>query len=271
MNMRTTAVACSIVAVLSAAVTVTQARQDWSTEDWCQNERWGDREGVCEVRQFTVMAGAGTVSVDASPNGGIQVQGAPRGDIQVFAKVVATAETEARAREIAAGIRVDAAADRIGAEGPSGLGRREGWSVSYRLSVPTQTSLTLKSSNGGISVTGVEGRLDAHTVNGGLKLANVAGEVRGRTSNGGIDVDLDGSTWTGPGLDVQTSNGGVRLRVPEQYSARLEASTDNGGMDVEFPVTVQGRMHREIATNLGAGGPLIRVKTSNGGIRVTKK
>jgi len=137
--------------------------------------------------------------------------------------------------------------------------------------VPTQTSLQLKSSNGGISVADVEGRIEARTVNGGVKFTNLAGEVMGRTSNGGVEIDLNGSTWVGAGLDVETSNGGVRIRIPEQYSARLEAGTLNGGFDIDFPLTVQGRVDREIAANIGAGGPLIRVRTHNGGLKVSKK
>lgn len=272
MRSKRNGVLLSVVALSMVSYGAMEARQGWNNEDWCGGEGWGsDREGVCEVRQYTVAPGADALTVDAAPNGGIQVQGGPRGDILVFAKVVATADSEQRAREIAAGVRVDAASDRISAEGPSGLGRRENWHVSYRIAVPAQTSLSLRSSNGGISVADVEGRLEFRTVNGGIKLSRLAGEVTGRTSNGGVDVDLDGASWVGAGLDVETSNGGVRLRLPEQYSARLEASTVNGGLHLDFPITVQGRVSRAISTNIGAGGPLIRVKTSNGGIRVTKK
>jgi hypothetical protein len=269
---RRTTLALTVIALSMAPYAAMHAQQGWNTADWCSGEEWGnDRQGVCEVREFTVAPGAAMVTVDAAPNGGIQVQGGPRGDIQVYAKVVATADSEQRAREIAAGVRIDSASDTIAADGPSGLDRHENWHVSYRLAVPTQSSLSLKSSNGGISVADVEGRLELRTVNGGIKLARLAGEVTGRTSNGGVDVDLDGTTWVGPGLDVETSNGGVKLRLPEQYSARLEAETRNGGLHVDFPVTVQGRVSREISTNLGAGGPLIRVRTSNGGIRVIRK
>ena len=262
----------SVTAVLlMARPELVEGRQDWSSEDWCSEQHWGDdREGVCEVRKYTLSPG-GIVSVDAAPNGGIQVQGGPRGDVLVLARVVATAETEARAREIASGVQIDATSAKVSAAGPEGLDRREGWHVSYRVAVPTQTSLSLRSSNGGISVAGVDGRIEFHTVNGGVKLSNLAGDVTGRTTNGGVDVDLDGTSWTGTGLDVQTNNGGVRLRIPEQYSARLEASTHNGGMHVDFPITVQGRMSREISTDIGSGGPPIRVRTNNGGIRVTKK
>jgi hypothetical protein len=259
------------LALLSGSI-YAAPQQGAAGNDWCANEHWGnDREGVCEVRQYTVMAGAGPLAVDAAPNGGIQVLGAPRADVLVEAKVVATAATEARAREIASNVRVDAAPDRVAAEGPRDLGRREGWHVSYRLSVPTQMSLTLESTNGGISVSDVDGRIDFRTVNGGVKLSGLAGEVTGRTSNGGVDVDLSGTTWLGTGLDVQTSNGGVRLRLPESYSARLEVGTINGGFDIDFPVTVHGRMDRQISATLGAGGPLIRVKTNNGGVKLTRK
>src|SRR4029453_12618344 len=83
---------------LCAASTSTIAQRS-SGDDWCRNERDGnsDRESVCEVRQFTVVA-AGTMTVNAEPNGGIQVEGGSRGDIQIQAKVTAQAETQARAK-----------------------------------------------------------------------------------------------------------------------------------------------------------------------------
>jgi hypothetical protein len=242
-----------------------------SADDWCREENWGrNRERACEVRELTLPS-SGSLTVDASPNGGIEVEGAPRYDVHMRAKVVAQASTYERARQILSAIRIQPSGDRIEADGPDGLGGREGWSVSYELSVPSQMSLTLRSVNGGVSVRAVEGRLDLSTTNGGVRLSRVGGDVRGRTTNGGIDVDLDGHTWRGEGLDLQTSNGGVRLAIPEDYSARLEAGTVNGGLNSEFPLTVRGRLNRDIDATLGAGGAPIRVRTSNGGVRIVKK
>ena len=108
-----------------------------------------------------------------------------------------------------------------------------------------------------------------------MKLSGLAGTVKGRTSNGGVDIELDGASWRGEGLDVQTNNGGVKLSIPEQYSAHLETSTVNGGMSSDIPVTVQGqiteRRPRDISVDLGAGGAPIRVRTHNGGVKVSKK
>jgi hypothetical protein len=36
-------------------------------------------------------------------------------------------------------------------------------------------------------------------------------DVRGRTTNGGVNVQLNGNTWKGVGLNVETTNGGVNL------------------------------------------------------------
>jgi hypothetical protein len=259
------AAACLLAALPGAA----QRRQD--SDDWCRQQNWGDdREGFCEVRELTLPS-SGSLSVDASPNGGIKVEGAPRYDVHVRARIQATATSEERARQIASGVRVQPVGDRLEAEGPTGLGRRESWSVSYELTVPMQMSLALKTVNGGISIKDVEGRLEFGTTNGGVRLTNVAGDVRGRTTNGGVDIDLDGPAWRGEGLDVQTSNGGVRLAIPDGYSAQLEAGTVNGGLNSDFPLTVKGRINRDIEATLGAGGAPIRVRTSNGGVRITRK
>ena len=248
------------------------AQRASSSNEWCRDQGWGDdRQGFCEIREYTVPAAGAVLAVDARPNGGIQVDGSPRGDILVQAKVVGTAKTQEAARAIAAQVQVVATADRITAEGPRGLGEREGWHVSYRLAVPTTTPLSLRTTNGGITVDGVESQVELTTVNGGVKLSRMAGDVKGRTSNGGVDVELEGTTWQGTGLDVQTTNGGVRMRIPDGYSAHLETGTVNGGVSIDYPMTAQERTGRSFSTDIGGGGPTLRVRTSNGGVRITRK
>jgi DUF4097 and DUF4098 domain-containing protein YvlB len=118
----------------------------------------------------------------------------------------------------------------------------------------------------------VTGAVEFETVNGGVSLDAVAGHVQGRTTNGGLDIRLDGTGWTGEGLDVTTTNGGVTLALPAGYNARVETGTTNGGLDVDFPVTLQGRIDRKhLAFAVGKGGPLVRAMTTNGGVRVRKR
>jgi Putative adhesin len=263
---------CVFATVAALAGPAVSAQRRASNSDWCGEENWGDdRQGFCEVRDYTVPAAGATLTVDATPNGGINVEGESRSDISISARVVATADTAEEARAIASRVQVVATADRVEASGPKNLGRHEGWHVSYRLKVPPQTPLTLKSTNGGIAIDNVNSRLDLKTTNGGLKLSRVGGDVEGRTTNGGIDATLEGSGWQGNGLDLQTTNGGVRLTLPDNYNAHLETSTTNGRVSIDFPVSVQGTLGRSLSTDLGSGGATIRLQTSNGGVKITRR
>lgn len=258
------------VAAPRAALTV---QPDVSGDSWCRDDWHGDddRERYCEVRELSVPASGATLTVDARPNGGIRVQGSDRADVMVWAKVTATARTREEARSIASRVTVTAAADRVEADGPTDLGRREGWHVSYRLDVPRTIPLSLRSTNGAISIDNVRSQVTFRTVNGAVSLSRAGGIVEGRTTNGAVKVDLDGTTWDGEGLDVETSNGSVNLSVPEGYSARLETRTVNGRLQVDFPMTVQGTIGRSVTAELGRGGPLLRARTSNGAVRVRRK
>ena len=262
------AAACATLLAARAGTATVAAQQD----DWCRNERSGnnDRAQFCEVREFSVAATAGTLSVEGT-NGGISVEGEARGNVRILAKVVATAETEQRARSIATAVRLNPTLEQVAAAGPQGLRNREGWSVSYRIAVPRALNLSLRTSNGGITVREVDSRVEFRTTNGGVKLIGLAGEVKGQTTNGGVKIELDGQSWSGEGLDVETSNGGVKLAIPENYNARLEAHTENGGFHSDHPGATTGRRGRDISLQLGSGGAPIRVRTSNGGVRITRK
>lgn len=240
--------------------------------DPCRTENWGndDNEQHCEVRDSTMPAGA--LNVDAGQNGGIVVEGWDRNEIRVRAIVRANARESARARELVGQVQVQAGGGRVYATGPESL-RRENWSVSYRINVPRKNDLDLRANNGGITIVGVQGNMRFDTTNGGVKLQDLGGRVNGETHNGGLSVTLGGDRWDGEGLDVETSNGGVTLNLPENYNAELETRTVNGGLRIDFPITVQGELtgRRGLTTTLGSGGPLVRVRTTNGGVKVGRR
>lgn len=230
-------------------------------------QQWGGNSHVCELRETTVAA-RGSVSIDAGPNGGIRVTGTDRRDVLVQATIHAWGEREEDARATVGQVVVHTDGV-VHAEGPAQTGRN-GWSVSYEVFAPRDTNLKLESHNGGIAITNVRGDLDFETHNGGINLDGLAGNVHGRATNGGVDVRFTGARWEGETLDVRTTNGGVRMRVPENYSARLKTGTVNGGVNIDFPVVVQGRIGRDISTTLGSGGAIVRAETTNGGVRVIK-
>ena len=248
-------------------------RQVGSSDDPCRDNNWGDRdyERHCEVRESTMPAGL--LNVDAGQNGGVHVEGWDRNEIRVRAIVQASARELSDARALAGQVQVTANGGRVYSTGPDNNRGREWWSVSYRINVPRKNDLDLRASNGGITIVGVTGNMRFDTTNGGVRLQDVGGRVNGETRNGGLNVMLNGSRWDGEGLDVETSNGGVNLAIPDGYNAELETRTVNGGLRIDFPITVQGELtsRRGISTTLGSGGPLVRVRTTNGGVNIRRR
>jgi DUF4097 and DUF4098 domain-containing protein YvlB len=260
----------AVLAVTAAADFAAQSRSLSCDETFNGN---GRRRVACDIRDET-LAGVSTLNVEASPNGGIQVRGSDRRDTLLRYKVTAWADTQAEADQLAAEVRVSTAGGRIEADGPPRDGDAS-WAVSFELQVPRDANITLSTRNGGITIEDFRGTARFDARNGGISLSNVGGDIRGETVNGGVNVDLAGDRWQGTGLDVETRNGGVRMRVPANYSAQLETGTVNGPMRIDFPVTVQGRLpvgrNRSLSTTLGSGGPTIRVRTTNGGVTISRR
>src|SRR5262249_2845663 len=143
-----------------------------------------------------------------------------------------------------------------------------------------------RTSNGEIRARDVAERLEAHTSNGALRVEACAGpieaksdngriEIRGtrsptraHTSNGAIDVEgapEDRAAQVGLG----TSNGAIALRLPESVSARLEADTSLGRIEIDPPGSARFNGRRNhLEAVLGEGEGTVRLRTSNGSIRI---
>jgi hypothetical protein len=267
---------CLTGALLAAAALNLPAQVrdgDFGRPDWCENARAsfgpGRSASHCEIRQAT-LSSQQSIDVDAGDNGGIAVRGWDSGDVHVRTRVSAYAPTEAEARAIVSQVTLTTTGGRIRAEGPA-MRRDASWSASFEVLAPRNTALTLNAQNGGLTIANFSGTASMRTINGGVAVADVSGDIRGRTQNGGISVDLSGSSWNGRGLDLETTNGGISVSLPADYSAELETGTVNGGIRMDFPVTVQGRLSQQIRTRLGAGGPPIRAVTTNGGVNVRRR
>lgn len=255
------------VVMLTAAVLPAQTRRSSGRfdDDACR----GQRASFCETREDNLGARA-SLTVDATPNGGISVRGTNRSDVLLRTRITVWSDAGDGARALASQVRVLTDGGRIRAEGPASSDNQY-WSASFELEVPERTGLQLTAKNGGISISSVDGDVKFETRNGGVTLSNVDGDVQGTTVNGGITVRLRGAQWNGTGLDVGTRNGGISMSLPESFNAQLDVETVNGGVSSDFGLSPQDRRSRHIVTTLGGGGARLRLSTVNGGIRLNRQ
>jgi DUF4097 and DUF4098 domain-containing protein YvlB len=260
------------VAVLAGGIAVPLPAQFRDTDrERCDANVYGRhaRAKFCEEREFGMRPVSGSLTIDGGRNGGVDVVGWDRDSIHVIAHIEVNADSPEEARSMAGEIKLVHSAGDIHAEGP-GSGRRTGWAVSFEIMVPRHSDLQITTANGPAGVEEVFGKIDVESENGPIALVGAGGDVKARAENGPLSIRLAGSKWDGAGLDAETVNGPVSLRIPRDYSARLETGTVNGPFDLESPMTVtfQGRHFSRITSVLGSGGAPVRAVTTNGPVDI---
>ena len=183
--------------------------------------------------------------------------------------------------------------------------RGESISVSYDIILPVDTAVELHSTNGAIRaenltqsaaaystngslyLTAVKGdvtghstngkvqlqevsakRMDLRSTNGSLSGHQVAGDLNASTTNGSINMEYSLSAETIIQIDMSTTNGNISLTVPRKFSAQVDASTTNGRIHTDLPVTVQGKIDKSIHGTIGAGEGRLKLRTTNGNIKL---
>jgi DUF4097 and DUF4098 domain-containing protein YvlB len=140
-------------------------------------------------------------------------------------------------------------------------------SVSYEITVPRSMSLDLANTNGSVEVADVRGSHKIDTTNGHIQLERCGGDLDAETTNGGIKAELLDVT-PGKAVRLETTNGRISLAAPPTLAAQLIASTTNGSIDTELPITTTRAERHSLRGTLNGGGPELRLRTTNGSIQI---
>jgi hypothetical protein len=188
------------------------------------------------------MQPGGRVSVE-NLNGSIEISVWDRNEVEVAGTKYASSEQLLKAVEI----DVVATGDSVRIRTVSPSGHRGGHGARYLIRVPKKTEVDrVTSSNGRISVAGIQGAARLRTTNGAIRVNSVTGAVDAETTNGGVELQ----DHNGPAI-IRTTNGAVRADIDRGV---VEATTSNGSINATV---------RDPEPNKG-----MRVSTTNGSIEL---
>ncbi len=143
-------------------------------------------------------------------------------------------------------------------------------SVSYEIRVPLKFDLDLSSLNGSVKVDNCDGRMRLETTNGKIVADDVKGSIRCETTNGSIRATFL-KVLEDDDMSFSSTNGSIKLFLPEGTKANISARTTNGSVRCELPMDREyegSRKHLEAEVN--GGGPRIYLRTTNGSIRISE-
>lgn len=141
--------------------------------------------------------------------------------------------------------------------------------VDFTVHLPAGVNFVGKTVSGDVTAESLGANVAAYTVNGDVEVST-KGYAQASTVNGSIRAAMGRADWTG-GMDFKTVNGGITLTLPAGLGASVDASTVNGDLESDFPLTVQGRFSRRtFRGTIGQGGRDLSLSTVNGSIRLMK-
>jgi hypothetical protein len=258
-------------------------------------ECWGARAKSERQVQLSAPLSSGSLFTAQTHNGSITITGAEVADCNLIATITACAATDEEAKSLA-----DATEVKLEPSGNSPLRgkltakitkptlkRNQSIAVSLDAKLPSNTSLELSTHNGAVKISNITGKVNGTTHNGKVSALQVSGNIKLQTHNGSvvceqITGDADLKTHNGgvravysdsapPVCNVVlvTHNGGIDLTAPPQFSARVDASTHNGSIKTDLPITVVGKVNkRKLAGTIGTGQGKLYLQTHNGSIHL---
>ena len=128
----------------------------------------------------------------------------------------------------------------------------------------------LGTSGGNITVGRVDGPANLSTSGGGIKIDSVVGELHASTSGGNIRAGISGPL-KGDCI-LSTSGGSVKVAVDKAAAFHLDASTSGGSVDAGgLTITLEksNRSRSRLAGAVNGGGPLLKLRSSGGGIDIS--
>lgn len=142
-------------------------------------------------------------------------------------------------------------------------------SVEYTLTVPRRARLDeIKLVNGSLDIHDVAGEVHASCVNGRLQARDLEGRTDLDTVNGELDASM--SRVPSSSLELSAVNGTLRLTLPSDAKAELDASTVSGGISNDFGLTVSRHQFvgQSLHGELGGGGTRVKLSNVNGRIEI---
>ncbi len=109
------------------------------------------------------------------------------------------------------------------------------------------------------------GDVKVSTGSGSAELVGVVGAVKASAGSGTITVDgVQTGDWK-----LGTGSGSVRVSLPDDAAFTLDAESSSGGITIEHPLMVEGKISkRHIRGEVRGGGPELRIDTGSGSIKI---
>ena len=131
---------------------------------------------------------------------------------------------------------------------------------------PEALPVRLLSTSGDLSTEDRVGPQTFETHSGDIKVRRARGPLEATTTSGDVQLGLRAPLRS---VEIQTSNGDVKIDLARGLGCALDLRTTSGTLDVGVPMVLRGADRHAMAGSIAGGGTPLTVRTSSGDVTVT--
>ena len=261
MNIRTLFIALTLVVISGAAALAQESREVKKTVDLA-------RDGEVYIDTYK---GSITISSWDKPQVAIEAKIEPDGRSRHNERKVR--DTEIRIDDSPRELRIVTDYDRIKSHSWDFFGLFDGEDgslpfVHYTITMPRTAHLRIKDYKSDSRIEGLESKIVLETYKGTVSIRDASGPLDLETYKGDVTV---GCAKLSGDARVETYKGSVEFTLPRSAAFTLDADIGRrADLDSDFNLTVNRRHRGEetYRTEVNGGGPVLRISTDKGKIRL---
>jgi hypothetical protein len=224
-------------------------------------------------------------------NGGVEVAASSDSLAHVLVKRYAWGKDSADAARAIGNVVVtdslSAGTWTITADMPSGS---RPYGAAYSATCPAKTGIAIRTTNGGVDVSGMTGGVTVSTTSGAVHLTGTEGRAEVTTTNGAVSVQVhrgpvalaatNGAVACDLALlhasenaTLSTTNGAVSVQLPPDVSATVDVTTTNGEITISGFAQIQylEQTRTRVRARIGSGASSVTVTTTNAAISISPR
>ena len=148
--------------------------------------------------------------------------------------------------------------------------------IDYVVSVPHYCDLEIDGGKGDVSVTGVEGSLQANLLETNARFEVSSGTTSITVTSGSVDIAFGTRGWRGRAATVQVATGDLKVQLPSNLSAEIDALIlRSGSIENTFPdLKPRDRKvafnEKAIIAKAGVGGAPMKFTVGDGKLKIER-
>jgi DUF4097 and DUF4098 domain-containing protein YvlB len=127
----------------------------------------------------------------------------------------------------------------------------------------------LHTGDGAIDGSDLDGKCDATSGDGRIRLTGRFDVLRAKSGDGSVDVGALHGSKLDSSWNIASGDGSVDVALPADLPVDIDASTGDGHISSDIPVTVEGIMSKSrLRGKMNSGGRTLIIHTGDGAIHL---